>query len=117
MIRVRKWTLQLIHHLQRIHQIARDMIQAAWKHDKLINVQLEGWVARPSSLLKRQTNSYDCGVWVLTMIAAALRGFDIGEVKEDNIDQIRQFLYRLVLSLEPYSEDSNREYQFTGSVL
>lgn len=46
-----------------------------------------------------QTNSYDCGVWVLAAIAAVLRGFDMTGLHEKDIHNFRRYLYCLVLSL------------------
>jgi len=49
-------------------------------------LQLEPW----------QTNGYDCGVWVLAQMAAILRGYDITDVKEDDINHFRHFLQVLI---------------------
>ena len=44
----------------------------------------------------RQTNGHDCGVWVLAQMAAILRGYDLTDVKEDNIHHFRHFLLVLI---------------------
>jgi len=44
----------------------------------------------------RQTNGHDCGVWVLVQIAAILRGYDLTNIKEDDIHHFRHFLLVLV---------------------
>ncbi|KIM62208.1 hypothetical protein SCLCIDRAFT_25141 [Scleroderma citrinum Foug A] len=54
------------------------------------------WMARPILLEPRQTNGHDCGVWVLAQMAAILRGYDITDVKENNITHFRHFLRVLI---------------------
>lgn len=49
-----------------------------------------------SQLEPRQTNGYDCGVWVLAQMSAILRGYDITDVKEDGIIHFRHFLRVLI---------------------
>ncbi|TFK69138.1 hypothetical protein BDN72DRAFT_768358 [Pluteus cervinus] len=44
-----------------------------------------------------QTNSYDCGVWVLAFIASLLRGYDIPGIPEAQIPVLRERLYEAVL--------------------
>ncbi|KIM56427.1 hypothetical protein SCLCIDRAFT_132735 [Scleroderma citrinum Foug A] len=44
----------------------------------------------------RQTNGHDCGIWVLAQMAAILRGYDLTDVKEDNIHHFRHFLLILI---------------------
>ncbi|KAG1745421.1 uncharacterized protein EDB91DRAFT_1049892 [Suillus paluster] len=43
-----------------------------------------------------QTNGYDCGVWVLAMIAATLRGCHCMALKEDDMSLFRHYLRTLV---------------------
>ncbi|KIM54163.1 hypothetical protein SCLCIDRAFT_76891, partial [Scleroderma citrinum Foug A] len=47
-----------------------------------------------------QTNSYDCGVWILAQMAAVLRGYDITGVKEHDITSFRHFLQVLIHCVE-----------------
>jgi Ulp1 family protease len=35
-------------------------------------IDIKGWVARPLVVQPLQTNGYDCGLWVLTVIAVVL---------------------------------------------
>ena len=49
-------------------------------------LQLEPW----------QTNGHNCGVWVLAQMAAILRGYDITDVKENDITHFRHFLQVLI---------------------
>ena len=44
----------------------------------------------------QQTNGHDCSVWVLAQMAAILRGYDLTDVKEDNIHHFRHFLLVLI---------------------
>jgi len=46
-----------------------------------------------------QSNGYDCGLWVLAQIAAVLRGYDITNMREDNMHSFRRYLQSLVLSI------------------
>ncbi|KAG9310616.1 hypothetical protein JVU11DRAFT_9183 [Chiua virens] len=57
------------------------------------------WVARPILLEAVQTNGYDCGVWVLSTVAALLRGHDATELKERDMLPFRRYLHDLVLSI------------------
>ncbi|EEB95617.1 hypothetical protein MPER_05378 [Moniliophthora perniciosa FA553] len=71
--------------LTRIHTLVKEMIQGAHRNKMVMNTPLRGWVAKPSSVRSRQSNSYDCGVWVLSGIAAVLRGFDIEDLREEDL--------------------------------
>jgi Ulp1 family protease len=46
-----------------------------------------------------QSNNYDCGVWVLSTIAAVLRGFQVTGLDEGEMSWFRGFLRSLVLAL------------------
>ncbi|KAG6887512.1 hypothetical protein C0992_011981 [Termitomyces sp. T32_za158] len=43
------------------------------------------WIARPTILQARQTNGFDCGVWVIANIAAILSGFQVTDIQEPDI--------------------------------
>ena len=45
-----------------------------------------------------QRNDYDCGVWVLSSIAAVLRGFNVTGLDQEEIPWFRHFLLMLVLA-------------------
>ena len=53
----------------------------------------------PLQELARQTNSYDCGVWVLASITAVLRGFDVTGLQEADISAFRYFLLDLIVKM------------------
>ncbi|KAJ7466743.1 hypothetical protein B0H11DRAFT_1733128 [Mycena galericulata] len=59
----------------------------------LIDVRLQG---RP-----RQTNGYDCGVWVLCTMAAFMRGYCSTGVLEKDMKHVRRLLTDVVLALPP----------------
>jgi hypothetical protein len=80
--------------------IAR-MIALANSSGKTLNVATEGWTARPVSVQSRQSNVYDCGVWVLAGIAATLRGFHVTGLEECDMLQFRSFMLRLACTLTP----------------
>ena len=46
-----------------------------------------------------QSNSYDCGIWLLVGVAAVLCDYDITGLNEDNILHFQYYLRTLVLSL------------------
>ena len=50
-----------------------------------------------------QTNSSDCGVWLLAAAAAVFEGFDCVEACERDIAYYRKFLLGLILSLPIYT--------------
>lgn len=46
-----------------------------------------------------QTNGYDCGVWILAVIIAVLRRREIMGLREDEMSDLRYYLYARVLSI------------------
>lgn len=46
-----------------------------------------------------QTNSFDCGLWVLACIAANLRGYNVTGLEEADMVWFRQWITRLVMSI------------------
>ncbi|KAG2745434.1 hypothetical protein P692DRAFT_201679529, partial [Suillus brevipes Sb2] len=66
-------------------------------HTVHVNVDFDGWVARP--LMVVQTNGYDCGVWVLAMIAATLHGNHCTSIGEEDMHIFRHYLRALVLQI------------------
>ncbi|KAI6011172.1 hypothetical protein EDC04DRAFT_2959313 [Pisolithus marmoratus] len=44
------------------------------------------WTAYPVLLEPSQTNSHDCGVWVLAQMAAILRGYEVTGIREHDIN-------------------------------
>ncbi|KAI6031038.1 hypothetical protein EDC04DRAFT_2868959 [Pisolithus marmoratus] len=56
-----------------------------------VSVSLDKVALEPS-----QTNSHDCGVWVLVQMAAILRGYEVTGIREHDINHFRHFLYVLI---------------------
>jgi hypothetical protein len=102
-----------------MHLIAR------MKHVALINqvrlpIDLDSWTASPLCVSLHhtyllvltmtdlkvdvlQTNTYDCGLWVLAGITAILRGFNITGLKEADMPWFRKYLTGLVMTLPIYN--------------
>lgn len=59
----------------------------------------EGWTAQPLLAQAVQSNSYDCGLWVLAAIAAVLRGKHTTGLVESEIGVFRQALLRNIVYL------------------
>ncbi|KAK1233976.1 hypothetical protein PQX77_002834 [Marasmius sp. AFHP31] len=60
---------------------------------------LSTWSARPLQLSRIQHNGYDCGVWVLWVMAAVIRGYEYAMIKEKDIHRFRKYLANLVRSI------------------
>ncbi|EMD32924.1 hypothetical protein CERSUDRAFT_57603, partial [Gelatoporia subvermispora B] len=54
------------------------------------------WHAMPLITSPVQRNAVDCGVWVLAVIAARLRGFDLTGLEEENLPFFRTYLCGLI---------------------
>jgi Ulp1 family protease len=87
--------------LQDIMRLVERMVLIANHHGKALHVTTEGWIARPVCLRGLQTNNYDCGLWVLSCIAAVLRGSHVTGLRQADMTWFRQFIYRLVLAQPP----------------
>ncbi|KAF8907605.1 hypothetical protein CPB84DRAFT_1843822 [Gymnopilus junonius] len=63
-----------------------------------MEVDTFSWVAKPVISDVVQTNGFDCGVWVLAWIAAALRGYEVVDncIAEDVMPSWRHVLAHLV---------------------
>jgi len=46
-----------------------------------------------------QTNAHDCGIWVLSCVAAVLRGYHLANLTEIDLRYVRRFIYDLALAL------------------
>ncbi|KAF7322488.1 hypothetical protein HMN09_00027200 [Mycena chlorophos] len=51
----------------------------------------------------QQHNTHDCGVWVLCMIAAILRGFSGVSIQEGQMPQVRQLFAQLLYRFPEYA--------------
>ncbi|KAK1226517.1 hypothetical protein PQX77_010504 [Marasmius sp. AFHP31] len=60
---------------------------------------LSTWSARPIQVHRVQSNSYNCGVWVLWVTAAVIRGFDYAYIKEKDVFRFRKYLANLVCTV------------------
>ena len=49
-----------------------------------------------------QSNSFDCGLWVLASALAMLRGFDASGLAESDMPWFRDFLTTLVMQMPEY---------------
>ena len=71
-------------------------------HDIPFTVPLHDWTATPISADAVQSNSYDCGLWVLAGALAVLRGFDASGLTEEDMPWFRSFLISLVMHMPEY---------------
>ncbi|CAK5281201.1 unnamed protein product [Mycena citricolor] len=71
------------------------------------------WTVLPIYNQVLQTNSHDCGVWVLCAIAATLRGFDAPFLTERDIPEIRSLFFEHFLTL-PLLAPEKRVIQIQG---
>ncbi|KAK1223885.1 hypothetical protein PQX77_013219 [Marasmius sp. AFHP31] len=60
---------------------------------------LPSWTAQPLQIGRIQRNGYDCGVWVLWVIAAVVRGYDYAFIDEKDIVRVRKYLANLVRTI------------------
>lgn len=58
------------------------------------------WTAHPLQLQAMQTNSYDCGMWVLAIILGILQGYNSTSMTEVHIEVLRRCILNLILQLE-----------------
>ena len=71
-------------------------------HDIPFTAPLHNWTASPISVNAVQSNSYDCGLWVLAGALAVLRGFDASGLAEDDMPWFRTLLTSLVMQMPEY---------------
>jgi len=96
-------------------RLIKRMVLLANRHGQHIPITMEGWTARPMSVSahltislttdrvpqvqKVQMNGYDCGIWILSCIAAVLRGYHVCLITENDLQYVRRFIYDLALAL------------------
>ncbi|KIM51656.1 hypothetical protein SCLCIDRAFT_142777, partial [Scleroderma citrinum Foug A] len=51
------------------------------------------WSAHPIVVKPLQFNGYDCGLWVLALISAILRGYDITNLHEGDMPEFCHYLF------------------------
>lgn len=88
-----------MHLSKKIMALVVHLVLLANQHGHSFPVVTSGWIARPILIHPRQTNSFDCGVWVITNIAAVLSGFLLTGIQEHEIPVVRHSLLRLLLAL------------------
>ena len=71
-------------------------------HDIPFMTPLHDWTTTPISVDAIQSNSYDCGLWVLAGALAILCGFDASGLAEDDMPWFRTFLISLVMQMPEY---------------
>lgn len=79
--------------ISRLSCIARKNDQPCSHYD------FEDWTAQPLTVKSAQTNGYDCGIWILSVMDAVLRGHDTTSCKERDMVVFRQCLLNLMLQL------------------
>ncbi|KAJ7593008.1 hypothetical protein C8J56DRAFT_1045445 [Mycena floridula] len=85
--------------------LVQGLIDLANKNGHDLNVPVNEWIVTPivNSSSKLQTNGYDCGVWVLAMIFAVLRGAErMGGLQERDMKEIRRSVLKAICSLPAY---------------
>ncbi|KAJ7439132.1 hypothetical protein FB451DRAFT_1151843 [Mycena latifolia] len=68
-------------------------------HALYVSTEEECWMARPLFNIPRQSNGYDCGLWVLCMMAAILRGYAITGVSEAQMGLVRRLFTDHILGM------------------
>lgn len=80
--------------------IERFLTVARQRHSG-VQIDLEGWKARVLNVNPCQSNTYDCGLWVLAAMIAVLRGRHVTGLHEEQMSDLRHYLCNLVLSIPP----------------
>ncbi|KAJ7583723.1 hypothetical protein C8J56DRAFT_1054242 [Mycena floridula] len=79
--------------LDKIVNLITRLVGLATSNGHSIDVDLgQSWVARPVLLEPVQSNGHDCGLWVLAVIAAILRGFCTPGITERLMRDFREHL-------------------------
>lgn len=78
------------------------LVSAANANDKPLQMVMdEGWTAQPVLVQPRQSNGYDCGLFVLANIIAVLHGFHVSGAVEGDMIEFRRLLFLRLLALPP----------------
>ncbi|KAG7091663.1 hypothetical protein E1B28_010684 [Marasmius oreades] len=88
--------------LPKINHVVSRLIAAAREHGHPFSIPMSNWIAQPVTLQRLQSNGYDCGVWILYVMTAVLRGAMIPNTTEEEIATFRSLLARLIRYLPPY---------------
>ncbi|KAL0573317.1 hypothetical protein V5O48_008639 [Marasmius crinis-equi] len=96
----------LTEYFQRVHLTIMCLVKLAQDNGEAFASSnflcLSNWTARPLEIRRKQTNGYDCGVWVLWVISAVMRGFDYALLEESEIGAFRKYLARTIRTLPAY---------------
>ncbi|KAF7337111.1 hypothetical protein MVEN_02148700 [Mycena venus] len=70
-------------------------------HPLHLNTEEDPWIAQPlfHQGQPRQSNGYDCGLWVLCMMAAILRGYHVTAITEREMAAVRRIFTDHILTL------------------
>ncbi|KIL60922.1 hypothetical protein M378DRAFT_1061934 [Amanita muscaria Koide BX008] len=85
--------------IEAITTLVTRLATVAKKNGEEMDITLHDWSVRSLTPEKLQTNQHDCGMWVLTTIAATLRGYDLPSLTEKDMPQVRKLLSNILLSL------------------
>ncbi|KIK79744.1 hypothetical protein PAXRUDRAFT_36366 [Paxillus rubicundulus Ve08.2h10] len=85
--------------VQDVMKLITRLISLAREHHSEGDVDVCSWVARPLTIIPLQSNGYDCGIWVLAVVAATLRGFHTTGMQEEDMTSFRHYLYTQILSI------------------
>ncbi|KAG2087542.1 uncharacterized protein F5147DRAFT_790688 [Suillus discolor] len=102
------WVLCIVHlQSKELHLFNSFAEQRPWKSDvRVSTIDIMKLIVRLFNIARQhdpvQTNGYDCGVWVLAMIAATLCGCHCTALKEDDISAFRYHLRTLVVSIPTF---------------
>lgn len=84
-------------------QLVNRLVAIANKHSHPLHVATnEGWTVWPVAVHSMQSNGIDCGLWVLSTIAAVLHGFYVTDMVEEDMIPFRALLFRHLLTLPPF---------------
>lgn len=64
-----------------------------------VEIDLDGWKTRAINAKPCQSNTYDCGLWVLAAMTAVLRGRHVTNLQEEQMSDWRHYICSMVLSL------------------
>ncbi|KAJ7900475.1 hypothetical protein B0H13DRAFT_1622406 [Mycena leptocephala] len=87
--------------LKDIMTLITRMLTLAERHNHPMNISVEedAWEANPLFEPPRQTNGYDCSVWVLCMMAAFMRGYCSTSLSERDMGDVRRHLTDHIFTL------------------
>ncbi|KAG7088856.1 hypothetical protein E1B28_012810 [Marasmius oreades] len=82
--------------LPKINTVINRLFATASEKGHTVAPPSHRWIARPLTVQRLQLNGHDCGVWILFVMAAVLRGKNIPDTTEKEIKEFRSLLARLI---------------------